>query len=125
MSTIRVYLCDDVAALRLVTRTVLELEPGIEVIGEASDGRTAATEVAALAPDVLVLDLSLPELDGLEVLEELSTTAPATRIVVFSGYPAEQLRDAALDRGARRYLEKGVDISEVARAVREVAAEAA
>ncbi|MBA3347876.1 MAG: response regulator transcription factor [Actinobacteria bacterium] len=125
MSTIRVYLCDDVAALRLVTRTVLELEPGIEVIGEASDGRTAATEVAALEPDVLVLDLSLPGLDGLEVLEELSTTAPATRIVVFSGYPAEQLRDAALDRGARRYLEKGVDISEVARAVRDVAAEPA
>ena len=124
MSTIRVYLCDDVAALRLVTRTVLELEPDIEVVGEAGDGRTAATEVAALKPDVLVLDLSLPELDGLEVLEELSATAPATRIVVFSGYPAEQLRDAAIGRGARRYLEKGIDIAEVARAVREVAGEA-
>jgi DNA-binding NarL/FixJ family response regulator len=121
VGSIRVYLCDDVAALRLVTRTVLELEPRVTVVGEAGDGRTAAREVADLQPDVLVLDLSLPELDGLEVLEELARTAPATRIVVFSGYPAHQLADAALARGARRYVEKGVDITEVARAVLEVA----
>jgi len=125
MGGIRVYLCDDVAALRLVTRTVLELEEGIEVVGESGDGRTALLEVPALAPDVLVLDLSLPELDGLEVLEQLAHLAPATRTVVFSGYPAEQLSAAALGRGARRYLEKGIEISEVARAVREVAGEAA
>jgi DNA-binding NarL/FixJ family response regulator len=121
VGSIRVYLCDDVAALRLVTRTVLELEPRVTVVGEAGDGRTAAREVADLQPDVLVLDLSLPELDGLEVLEELARTAPATRIVVFSGYPAQQLAEAALARGARRYVEKGVDITEVARAVLEVA----
>lgn len=125
MSAIRVYLCDDVAALRLVTRTVLELEPGVTVVGEAGDGRTAATEVASLDPDVLVLDLSLPGLDGLEVLEEVGRTAPRTRVVVFSGYPAEQLAEAALERGARRYIEKGADIGDVARAVVEVAAEAA
>lgn len=125
MGGIRVYLCDDVAALRLVTRTVLELEPGLEVVGEAGDGRTAVAEVTALQPDVLVLDLSLPELDGLEVLEQLATLAPATRVVVFSGYPEEQLGAAAASRGARRYVEKGADIDEIARAVRDVAAEAA
>jgi len=125
MGGIRVYLCDDVAALRLVTRTVLELEPGLEVVGEAGDGRTALAEVARLKPDVLVLDLSLPELDGLEVLEQLTRVSPGTRVVVFSGYPRDQLAAAALARGARRYVEKGADIDEVARAVREVAAEAA
>ena len=125
MGGIRVYLCDDVAALRLVTRTVLELEPGVEVVGEAGDGRTALAEVERLRPDVLVLDLSLPELDGLEVLEQLAQVSPETRVVVFSGYPRDQLGAAALARGARRYVEKGADIEEVARAVREVAAEAA
>ena len=125
MAGIRVYLCDDVAALRLVTRTVLELEPGVEVVGEAGDGRTALADVERLKPDVLVLDLSLPELDGLEVLEELARVSPGTRVVVFSGYPEEQLGAAALARGARRYVEKGADIDEVARAVRAVAAEAA
>ena len=125
MAGIRVYLCDDVAALRLVTRTVLELEPDLEVVGEAGDGRTALADVERLQPDVLVLDLSLPELDGLEVLEELARVSPGTRVVVFSGYPEEQLGAAALARGARSYVEKGADIDEVARAVRAVAAEAA
>jgi len=121
---IRVYLCDDVAAMRLVVRTVLELE-GLTVVGEAGDGRAALEDVERLRPDVLVLDLSLPELDGLEVLEELARRSPETRVVVFSGYPAAQLREAALARGARRYVEKGMEIEAVARAVREVAGEAA
>ena len=68
---IRVYLCDDVPALRLVLRTVLELDADIVVVGESGDGRTALEDLARLRPDVLVLDLSLPELDGLEVLDEL------------------------------------------------------
>lgn len=123
MRTIGVYLCDDVAALRLVLRTVLELDADIEVVGESGDGRTALLEVEQLQPDVLVLDLSLPELDGLEVLEELAARAPSTRVVVFSGYPSSQLADAALARGARRYLEKGVEIESVARAVHDVAEE--
>ena len=120
---VRVYLCDDVAALRLVLRTLFELDGSCEVVGEAADGRTALEEVQRLQPDVLVLDLSLPELDGLEVLEALRETAPDVRPVVFSGYPESELGEAARSRGARRYLEKGVDIERVAEAVREVAQE--
>jgi DNA-binding NarL/FixJ family response regulator len=122
---VRVYLCDDVPALRLVLRTLFELDGSFEVVGEAGDGRTALEEVARLQPDVLVLDLSLPEMDGLEVLEALRERAPAVRVVVFTGYPEAELREAAVARGARRYLEKGVDIEHVASAVRDVAAEAA
>ena len=103
---------------------MLELEDEVEVVGESGDGRTALMDVARLHPDVLVLDLSLPERDGLEVLEQLNGCSPSTRIVVFSGYAAEQLEGAALARGASRYVEKGKDIGEVARAVREVAMEA-
>jgi DNA-binding NarL/FixJ family response regulator len=104
---------------------MLELDADVEVVGEAGDGRTALLDVARLRPDVLVLDLSLPERDGLEVLEELNGSFPDTRIVVFSGYAAEQLEAAVLARGARRYVEKGTEIEEVARAVREVALESA
>ncbi len=122
---ISVYLCDDVAAMRLVIRTVLELDGDVRVVGEAGDGRTALDEIERLRPDVLVLDISLPERDGLEVLEELGTRSPHTRVVVFSGYAAEQLEAAVLARGARRYIEKGTQIEAVAQAVRDVAREAA
>lgn len=117
------YLCDDVAAMRLVVRTILELEDGLTIVGEAADGRSALEEIGRLQPDVVVLDLSLPELDGLEVLEQLPRISPATRVVVFSGYPREQLGAAALERGARRYVEKGADIGAVVQAVREVSGE--
>jgi DNA-binding NarL/FixJ family response regulator len=116
-----VYICDDVAAMRLVVRTVLELDGDFRVVGEAGDGRTALDEVERLRPDVLVLDLSLPERDGLEVLEELARRSPETRIVVFSGYAAEQLEATALSLGAHRYVEKGTQITVVAEAVREAA----
>ncbi len=122
---IQVYLCDDVPALRLVLRTVLELDGDVEIVGESGDGETALADVSRLRPDVLVLDLSLPGLDGLEVLDALGTRSPETRVVVFSGYPERQLGEAARSRGARRYVEKGADIELVARYVREVAAEAA
>jgi DNA-binding NarL/FixJ family response regulator len=118
---ISVYICDDVAALRLVIKTMLELDEDVRVIGEAGDGRTAIADVARLHPDVLVLDLSLPERDGLEVLEELNGSSPNTRVVVFSGYAAEQLEEAALARGATRYVEKGTSVEAVVQAVREVA----
>jgi DNA-binding NarL/FixJ family response regulator len=120
-----VYLCDDVAAMRLLLRAVLEVQRDIEIVGEAGEGRTALADVEQLRPDVLVLDISLPELDGLEVLEELAARAPETRVVVFSGFAAEQLEEAVLARGAQCYIEKGADIEVVARAVRNVAEEVA
>lgn len=125
MSGTSVYLCDDVAAMRLLLRVVLEVHDDVEIVGEAGDGRTALDDVERLRPDVLVLDISLPELDGLEVLEALATRAPETRVVVFSGFAADQFEAAVLARGAQCYIEKGADIDVVARAVREVAREVA
>jgi DNA-binding NarL/FixJ family response regulator len=122
---ISVYICDDVAALRLVIRTVLELDGDVRVVGEAGDGLTALADVERLRPDVVVLDLSLPERDGLEVIEALAKRSPETRIIVFSGYAAEQLEATALALGAHRYVEKGTAIAAVADAVREAAREAA
>ncbi|HXH88011.1 MAG TPA: response regulator transcription factor [Gaiellaceae bacterium] len=124
MDRIEVYLCDDVAALRLVVRTVLELEPSITVVGEAGDGEVAIQELGRLRPDVLVLDLSLPGRDGLEILEVMPDLSPRTKVIVFSGYPRGPVAESALARGAKRYLEKGVDMDAVVAAVLEVAAEA-
>ena len=95
---IQVYLCDDVPALRLVLRTVLELDGGVEIVGESGDGRTALEDLARLRPDVLVLDLSLPELDGLEVLEQLVSRSPQTprrRLLRLSGGAARRGRPPA------------------------------
>ena len=125
MEPIEVYLCDDVTALRLVLRTVLELEPSISVVGESGDGEIALAEIEELQPDIAVLDLSLPGRDGLELLELLAGRSARTRVIVFSGYPREQLEEAALARGARRYLEKGVELAVVVEAIRDVVAEAA
>lgn len=119
------YLCDDVAAMRVLLRAVLEIGDDVEVVGESGDGRTALDDLERLRPDVLVLDISLPELDGLEVLEGLPSRSPSTRVVVFSGYAAQQLEATTLALGADCYIEKGADIEAVAEAVRSAARAAA
>jgi len=117
---IRALLCDDVPAMRIVLRVVLEAEGDIEVVGEAGDGLEAVAQSERLQPDVVVLDLSMPRLDGLEALPRIREVAPDTAIVVFSGYAASRMRKAAIDRGATRYIEKGRALEDVRDAVREV-----
>jgi DNA-binding NarL/FixJ family response regulator len=118
---IRVYLLDDVPAMRLVLRTVLELD-GIEVVGEAGDGREGVDEIAELRPDVAVLDLSMPGLDGLEAIPLIHERSPGTAIVVFSGFARSQMGEQALGRKAARYVEKGEPLELVRDAVVELAA---
>jgi DNA-binding NarL/FixJ family response regulator len=108
--------------MRIVLRVVLEAEGDIEVVGEAGDGLEALAEVERLQPDVVVLDLSMPRLDGLEALPRLRDVAPGVAVVVFSGYAASRMRKAAMDGGATRYVEKGRALEDVRDAVREVAA---
>ena len=117
---IGVYLCDDVPAMRELLRVVLE-EAGFAIVGEAGDARTMLRELPALDPDVVVLDLSMPELDGLEAIPLVHETAPRAQIVVFSGYAAAQMAERALSRKASRYFEKGADLQELCDAVRELA----
>ena len=118
---IRVVLIDDVAAMRLVLRTVLELD-GIEVVGEAEDGLDGVEQVARLQPDVVVLDLSMPRLDGLEAITRIHELSPATQIVIFSGLARAQMAAAALSRKASRYVEKGEPLEHVRDAILELAA---
>ena len=120
---IRVFLCDDVPAMRIVLRVVLEEDGDIAVVGEAGDGEEALSGIEGLQPDVVVLDLSMPRLDGLEALPRIREVAPDAKVIVFSGYAEERMGALARERGATRYLEKGFDLEEVREAVREAAGE--
>jgi DNA-binding NarL/FixJ family response regulator len=117
-----VFLVDDVPDMRMLLRLVIEAEADLRVVGEAGDGAVAVEEIGRLKPDVVVLDLSLPGMDGLEAIPLLQEVSPQTRIVVFSGYASERMAEAALSRNAARYVEKGSSIEDLAAIVREVAA---
>jgi DNA-binding NarL/FixJ family response regulator len=117
-----VFLVDDVPDMRMLLRLVIEAEADLRVVGEAGDGAVAVEEIGRLKPDVVVLDLSLPGMDGLEAIPLLQEVSPETRIVVFSGYASERMAEAALSRNAARYVEKGSSIEDLAAIVREVAA---
>jgi DNA-binding NarL/FixJ family response regulator len=115
--TIRIVLCDDVAELRRILREVLEENPGVEVVDEAGTGRECVRIVAERRPDVVLLDLSMPDMDGLEALPLIAQASPGTRIVVFSGFAADRMGGLVLERGADLYLEKGVPLDALADAV--------
>jgi DNA-binding NarL/FixJ family response regulator len=118
---IDVFLCDDVRELRALLRYGLEEDAGLRVVGEAGDAETAISEVGARPPDVILLDLSMPGLDGLEAIPRIREVAPDTKIVVLSGFASERMRGPALAAGADRYVEKGVALDELRAAVRETA----
>lgn len=124
-SNIRVLLCDDVQAFRALVRYSLEDEEGIEVVGEAADGNEGVRQVTDLKPDVILLDLSMPECDGLEAIPAMVQRSPHTQIVALSGFTADRMAEPVIARGATAYLEKGADISEIVSTIRTVYAAAA
>src|SRR4051794_24669893 len=83
---IRLAICDDVREFRELMRFGLDEDPEIVIVGEAADGLEAVEMVTELQPDVVLLDLSMPKLDGLEVIESLRERSPASRIIVLSGF---------------------------------------
>ena len=103
----RVFIADDVEAMRVLWRQFLTEDSDVEVVGEAADGDEALAGVRETVPDVLLLDLSMPKLDGLEVIRALREELPQVAIVVASGFAAARLRPLALDLGAVAYFEKG------------------
>jgi DNA-binding NarL/FixJ family response regulator len=112
----RVLLCDDSPQIRELVRIVLELE-GNEVVSEAENGREAVDEAERLQPDVVLLDLSMPVMDGLEALPEIKRVAPEARIIVLSGFDNDRLVSQALALGADHYVPKGGDPDEIVDAV--------
>jgi DNA-binding NarL/FixJ family response regulator len=118
---IRVAICDDLVDLRELFREVLE-DAGMQVVGEAEDGRTGIELAAALQPDVLVLDLEMPVMDGFEAIPLIRERAPQTAIVILSAFSAAAMADKALAAGAHSYLEKGARLDTIVETVRAAAA---
>jgi DNA-binding NarL/FixJ family response regulator len=119
---IRVVLVDDVPELRLLVRLTLEDDPAIEVVGEAANGRDGVAVVGATNPDLVLLDLSMPDMDGLEAIPLIHEQAPNARVVVLSGHEAGRVSLQALDQGASRYINKASGLETIPRVVHEVAA---
>jgi DNA-binding NarL/FixJ family response regulator len=119
---IRVLIADDHAVVREGLRTFLGLQEGIEVVGEAEDGAAAVDEAERLRPDVVLMDLVMPRVDGVAAMRELRTRVPGARVVVLTSYLDDARLLPALRAGAAGYLLKNVPPQELARAVRTAAA---
>ncbi|MET4225583.1 response regulator transcription factor [Oerskovia enterophila] len=117
-----VLLVDDQALLRLGFRLVIESEPDLEVVGEASDGQVAIAQTAALAPDVVVMDIRMPGMDGIEATRRIVAEHPATRVLVLTTFDVDEYAFAALRSGASGFLLKNALPEELVGAIRTVAA---
>ncbi|MGG6461493.1 response regulator [Solilutibacter silvestris] len=118
---IRVYLVDDHALVRAGMKMILAGEVDIEVVGEADTGEVALAQVRQLKPDVVLCDIHLPGLSGLEVTERITRSLPETKVIAVSVLEDGPMPKRLLDAGASGYVGKGGDASELVRAVRDVA----
>jgi NarL family two-component system response regulator LiaR len=119
---IRVLIVDDHAVVREGLRTFLDLQDGIEVVGEAGDGEEAVGEAERLRPDVVLIDLVMPKVDGVQAMRRLRERVPAARAIVLTSYLEDERLLPAIRAGAAGYLLKNVQPQELARAVRTAAA---
>jgi len=121
MSPITVLLADDHPVLRRGIRTILEMEDDITVVAETGDGEETIQKTLELKPDVLVLDVSMPRKNGIEVIKELSTSEPPVNVLVLSAYDDENFIIEMVEAGAAGYLLKREALETIVEAVRGVA----
>ena len=119
---IRVVLVDDHALVRQGFRRILEDDPDIAVAGEAGNGLDGVALVKKTDPDVVVMDMSMPEMNGLHATMEMVKVRPGTKVLILSMYSDEQYVRNALDAGARGYILKNAIENDLVRAVKSVAA---
>jgi two-component system chemotaxis response regulator CheY len=110
----RTLLVDDAADLRLLVRRLLERDGRFEIVGESPDGADGVDRARELQPQLVVLDLSMPVMDGLQALPLIIAACPDTRVLVLSGVGGAQMSRTALDLGASAYVEKGAAFGELA-----------
>ena len=121
MTRVRVLLAEDHAVVREGTRQILEQDPGLVVVGEAADGAEVVSLAARLLPDVVLLDLSLPVLNGVEATRRVRALERPPYVLILSAYDDEDYVVAAIDAGASGYLLKTAHAADVVAAIRAVA----
>jgi len=121
MDTIRIVIADDHPLVRTGLSTILAAVPGFDVVGLAANGREAIEQAATLRPDVVVMDLQMPDVSGVTATREILSANPETRILVVTLFADEDSVFLALRAGARGYVLKDVDETELIEAVRAVA----
>ncbi len=122
MPPIRLLLVDDHRIIREGLQSMLRTQADMEVVGEAGDGAAAVSAATRFQPDVILLDLEMPGLDGIAVLTQLREHLPQTRTIVLTAYGTDDRILEAVRHGAKGYLLKGASLAEVLHAIRTVAA---
>src|SRR6476659_854211 len=107
---IRVVVADDTPDMRLLLRVAMDRRTDVDLVAEAANGQEAIDLATALRPDLLVLDLAMPVLDGLSALPRLAEVAPDTRVVILSAMPGERFEANALAAGAAAFVQKSTSI---------------
>ncbi len=120
MPTIRIMLAEDHAVVREGTRNLLELEPDFEVVGEAATGVEAIEVAGRVHPDVAIVDIGMPEMNGIEATRQIKARWPDINVLVLTAYDDDEYVFAFVEAGAAGYLLKDVPAEEVIRAVRAV-----
>lgn len=119
--TVRVVLADDQALVRAGFKVLVDIAPGLEVVGEAANGREAIELAQALKPDVVLMDIRMPDLDGLAATRQITEALPLTKVLILTTFEIDEYILAALRAGASGFLGKGVEPEEVQDAIRLVA----
>jgi len=120
MDKIRILLADDHALVREGTKELLEREDDLEVVAEASDGKTAVQLATKQRPDVVIMDFAMPKLNGIEATRQIKAIDPSIAVLVLTAYDNEQYIFAFLEAGAAGYLLKDAHIDELIKAIRAV-----
>jgi len=120
MKPITILLADDHTIVREGFRNMFEMEPDLEVVGEAQDGRQAVALALKLQPDLVLMDIAMPRLNGLEATRQLKKALPATRVLILSAYSDDAYVESATEAGAAGFLLKRSSAREVAHAIRRV-----
>ena len=121
-ATVRIVLADDHPVVRRGLRALIDTLDGLEVVGEAADGEEAVREVQLLQPDVVLMDVRMPGLDGVEATRRVRAACPATSVLVLTMYDEDTTVLAAMRAGASGYLLKGAEQDEIVAAIRAVVA---
>jgi DNA-binding NarL/FixJ family response regulator len=119
--TIRILLADDHASMRASLRALIDRQPGMEVVGEAENGQTMLQLTGNFRPDVVVMDINIPDLNSIDAARQMNSSSPEVKLLVLSMYPNPEFVDGMLKAGASGYLLKDLAFEELVPAIQTVA----